>query len=545
MKKIFSLIAAAVITTGTITSCLKDEGNYSYKTDKEVGNIVFDTTGVSNKMYTVFGRHYQTGDTISFDMKIKYDYPENLKVCWLCLPLSDYSYRPHEEGNAMVYDDADTVSNSNLLNYVFTQSAGQVRFYCCAEDVETGLKAYFQPMSYVVIESAGEQSGLCLLSEIDGQTDLEFYCSPLQLIYSGELEQYPKYFSSVHGTSLPGKPRFIAGTNTGKTSRNGYMVCTDNNMYRIASDGLTVMDEWEDMFYSVPETFNPESFIFTNNADFLINDGKLYTMYTDRANSRKFAEYVCSPDENAVDVYPYLMFMTKTSWRPAENAINADQVVFDASSGRFLPYYASYSSYANFKATDGQAYADARKVPGNIKKILNAGDNETYVITEIDGNLWLYRFMFYNVADNGDFSAEGERSIIDLSGCEHLKDASCFASCTGGPAFYWAYEGTVYSFTPSSGQTTSEIVHQGDAGEIVSSMYAGGSIGGGFPTSNVILNIGYWNESTSTGTLVEYEMDHYAGLPSSMFGPMFGCEDNPTISTGWGKIVDMVWLDAE
>ena len=545
MKKILSLIAAAVITTGTVTSCLKDEGNYSYKTDEEVSSIVFDTTGVSNELYAVFGKHYQTGDTISFDMKIKYDYPENLKVCWLCLPLSDYSYRPHEEGNAMVYDDADTVSNSNLLNYVFTQSAGQVRFYCCAEDVETGLKAYFQPMSYVVVESAGVQSGLCLLSEVNGQTDIEFYCSPLQLIYSEEVEQYTGFYSSTHGQYLPGKPKFIAGTHTGKTSRDGYMVCTDQNLYRISSDGLTIMDEWNDMFYNVPEKFNPESFIFTNNADFLINDGQLYTMYVDRANSRKFAEPVSSPDEKAVSVYPYLMPLTKTDWRPAENAINADQVIFDASAQSFLPYYARRSSYANFKATDGEAFADARKVPGNVMKIFTAGDNDTYVITEIDGNLWLYRFTFYNVADDGDFSTEGARSIIDLSGCEHLKDATCFTACTGGPAFYWAYGGTVYSFTPSSGQTGSEIVHQGEAGDIVSCIYAGGNIGGGWPTSNVILNIGYWNESSSTGTLVEYEMDHYTGMPNAMFGPMFGCETNPTITTGWGKIVGMVCLDAE
>ena len=57
--------------------------------------------------------------------------------------------------------------------------------------------------------------------------------------------------------------------------------------------------------------------------------------------------------------------------------------------------------------------------------------------------------------------------------------------------------------------------------------------------------IGVWNEGKKDGKLVQYEVDVNYGIPNSMWGPMFGAPDNPVVTTGWGKIVDMTCLDAE
>lgn len=40
-------------------------------------------------------------------------------------------------------------------------------------------------------------------------------------------------------------------------------------------------------------------------------------------------------------------------------------------------------------------------------------------------------------------------------------------------------------------------------------------------------------------------MDIDNGVIRSQWGPMFGAPDNPTITTGWGKIIDMTCIDAE
>ena len=51
--------------------------------------------------------------------------------------------------------------------------------------------------------------------------------------------------------------------------------------------------------------------------------------------------------------------------------------------------------------------------------------------------------------------------------------------------------------------------------------------------------------NTEEGKLIQYEMDVNYGLPNAFWGPMFGATDNPVITTGWGKIVDMVCISAE
>ena len=149
------------------------------------------------------------------------------------------------------------------------------------------------------------------------------------------------------------------------------------------------------------------------------------------------------------------------------------------------------------------------------------------------------------MVDNGDLSAEGERSIIDLSGCEDIMNAKKFCSNTSGYAFYYYTDKGVYSFSASSGETVSHQVYACEAGEEVTSIYIYGSAGGGWPTSDCILWIGVWNNSTQDGKLVQFEMDVNYGIPTSMWGPMFGAPDNPLITTGWGKIVDMTNIDAE
>jgi hypothetical protein len=40
-------------------------------------------------------------------------------------------------------------------------------------------------------------------------------------------------------------------------------------------------------------------------------------------------------------------------------------------------------------------------------------------------------------------------------------------------------------------------------------------------------------------------MDHDYGQPSAFWGPMFGSASNPTITTGWQKIVGMTFRYAE
>lgn len=301
------------------------------------------------------------------------------------------------------------------------------------------------------------------------------------------------------------------------------------------------MNDWNTMFYSMPKKFNPQNAFYANNCDFLINDGKLHVLYANKSNDRKFS----APIAGDYTAAPFLMKNTRTTWRPTQGAINAWQVIYDSKNRMFRPYFSQGSQISNFKSTVPEAYVDANKVDGDIKAIFQSGNNYTTVLSEIGDTIFALRYNFYNIVDNGDLSAAGARSKINLNGCKDIRNAKIFASNTPGMAFYYATDKTVYSFSTSSGQTKENTVYECEPGETVTAVYTWGSAGGGWPTYDCCLWIGVWNEQKQEGKLIQYEVNVNYGLPYSYWGPMMGSPDNPVVTTGWGKIVDMVSLDAE
>ena len=523
-----------------MVSCSQDDGNYDYLPDEQVSKIVISVDSTLTPNIYQFSS-LMPGTDVDIHMKVNYAYADRLQYRWFYLKTYYSTYRAEQVGNEMVYPPADTIAYEKDLKWKCDLTPGTYQLYCQATDPVNGMKAYWSLASYITVKSAGEQGGVYLLTERDGQTDIEVFTSDLMLIYNG-LETFQKYYSSNHnGQYLEGKPRFIQGTHSGKASKNAYLVATDKNLYRLSADGLVTINTWEDMFYTTPEVFNPQKSFYTNNCDFLLNDGKLHVIYANQPNDLKFSEAIAGNYE----AFPFLMINTRTTWRPVEGAIDAWQVIYDQRNHSFRPYFSGGSSMSNFKSTADTAYVDANKVPGDVKAVFQGGGTYTCVITYIDGKPFLYRYCFYNKVDGGDLSAEGARSIIDLSDCEDIERATMFASNTTGFAFYYATPKGVFSFSASSGETTSHEVYLCESGEEITSIYAWGSAGGGWPTSDCAFFIGVWNEGKKDGKLIQYEVDVNYGIPTSMWGPMFGAPDNPVITTGWGKIVDMTCLDAE
>ena len=146
--------------------------------------------------------------------------------------------------------------------------------------------------------------------------------------------------------------------------------------------------------------------------------------------------------------------------------------------------------------------------------------------------------------DNGDLSADGARSKLDLSGCTGIAQAKLFAANDYGHAFYYGTDDAVYSFSPSSGGTTSNTLYECEPGETVTALYTWDS--SGFPTAGSILWIAVWNENEQDGKLIEYEIDPNAGTPRWDYGASMAPEHtNPYITTGWGKIMSITCASTE
>ena len=539
-KTIFGIASCFLFLAACImASCSQDDGNYDYLSDEEVSKIVIETDTVRSQNPYLLD-NIDPGQQLEFYLKVDYAYPERLHYKWFYLK-SNYNYYQAEQiGNAMVYPPAQVIQEEKDLNWTCDLNPGTYLFYCEAEDTINHMKAYWSNGRYTVVSTPGSVSGLFMLTERDGQTDIEVFRDPLMLIYNPKGCDY-KAYSSATGHYLEGKPRFIHASHTGKTSKNAYLVATDKNLYRISTSAFATVNTWDEMFYNTPEVFDPQDAIFINNCEFLINNGKMHVLYANQPNDMKFSE----PIAGNYEAYPFLMRATTTSWGAVAGAINSWQVIYDKKNQSFRPYFSGSSQISNFKTTKGDAFLDANKVPGDVKGVFQMGSSYTGVVTHIGGKPYLYLYNFYNRVDEGDLSARGDRSIVDLSGCEDIMNATMYASSTATGGFYYATPKGVFGFSTLSGTTTSSKIYTCEAGEEITCIYPGGSIGGGWPTSNVILWVGIWNESKKDGKLFQSEMDVDNLVIRSQWGPMFGAPDNPTITTGWGKIVSMCNINAE
>lgn len=471
MKNTTIWIMALLATVFSLSACYSDDGNYTYLSDEEAGKITFDTVGIANRLALQY--NLDPGDTIDFEPNVKYKYPERLRYRWFVLTLTQGTYQPVQNGNIMEYPPADTIAYTKHLHWIVNLTPGTYRFYLMAEDTITGMKGYYQAQErFTTVNQSGNQTGLYLLTERDGNTDIEIFTSDLMLIYGSGTNCYQGYYHKLKGKYLEGKPRWIRGTHTGGKTKDGYLVATDKNLYRLNSVGLETMNDWSSMFYDTPETFDPQCAWLNKdlNCEFLINNGKLHVLYNGKSNDRKFSSAIAGDYE----AYPYLMYTTISSWRPVTGAINSYNVIYDKKNHKFSPYYGSASALSSFKRTSSDAFVDANAVPENVKAVFNGGGNNTCVVAEdADGTTWLYRYLFYNRVDEGDLSASGAHSKLDLSKCKDIKNAKLFTASTAGYAVYYATDNAVYSFSMSSGDESSNTLYTCEPGETVTAVYTG------------------------------------------------------------------------
>ncbi|MCF0165353.1 MAG: hypothetical protein HUJ92_08715 [Bacteroidales bacterium] len=549
-KHIKSIIIACLlaIASFSMTSCIADQGNYDYLPDDQVGKIEFLADQIAPEYKSAFYRTFSVGDTILFDIPVKYQNPERLRYRWVAYKSYYNSYRPEQIGNMNVYPEGDTIGYEKKLNFIVNLKPGQTYLIrLMAEDPQNGLRAYYDPIgSYLSMAQSGKQSGVYMLIDNgDGSADFEIITSSVQLI-TGPEKLYSKFYSSTTGKTIPGTPLWVRGSHSGSNSKNTYLVCTDKGLYRFNSVGMELMEQDNNLYYTAPDVWAPQNahFSTTTGLEAIINNGKMHIIYTNKANDRKWSAPIAG-DYYADD---YLMGCTMTTWRPVSGAIDARQVIYDKKNHQFRPYFLNASSISNFNATSPTAPIDANKLPADPVKILNAGSNYTYCIVPEETGLYLYRFNFYNRVDNGDLSADGSRSRISLANAEELANAKYYTAHAGGSAFYYATDKTAYSFSPSTGRDASTKFFECAANEEITAIYATceNGEGGGWPTYNAILYIAVWDSAAGSGKVYEYEVDHGYGIPNSMWRPMFGGPDmNPVVFEGTGKVKQFIWLDAE
>jgi len=504
--KYFRFIALGLLLAPFVftTSCIKDYGNYTYVNIEgiqidTIGLVGTDTVGYS--LIDPIFRNAQIGETLRYKPFVIYSKDASqLEFAWF---IYDYHYRPVQSGATMINPPADTVSRTHDLNWLVDADPGEYSLWLMVTDPETGI---IGTRRYNLrIPSPGSRRGLYILTEYNGMSDIALYGSPSvpSWIMGGD-HFTENYYSGLHGEMIPGAPRFIAVG--GNWSNVYYYAFTEQAGLRINQDGMQVMDDFNTMFYSVPN-FNPQAEIVANwNCDYLINDGKLHVLYTDKAHDRKFS----APIAGTYHATSYLQVSTRADYGAVTGAINADQIIFDELTNSFRPYYARAATLSRFGSTAPDAILDANNLGSKPIAILEM-DGRTACIMRNGGRDSLYVFNFYNVVDDGDLSALGSTSRQNLGGCEGISGAKFFTSFSGlgSSAFFYATDKKVYGYSITSGQSSSNDIYECSTGEEITCICLLNI--DGLPQGGRIFWIGVWNESTGKGKLVELEVDPVSG----------------------------------
>ena len=526
MKKWNNITICFCLLLFGLWGCMDDMGNYDYDFER-VPEIVLDSAMLAEVTTTLNYAPWNVGDRIQIPLELDYPYPENLVYYWLIM---DSPYQAETVGNSEVYPPADTICRTLDFDYTVTLEAGKsYQLWLKIQDTVNDISGVFQILYRISVPEAGEIGGVYCLQEKDGRLDIDVFGTPVCLIYSyGGSNNFhvEDYWSTVHADMpLQGNEPRIYFSSTGQW----FYIFTEEEGYRCSPANLVVMDTWEEMFYDAP-VYNPQAFVNMNTCDFLINDGKLHTLYHD-GGDRKFLTAVGGDYTLA----PFLATNTYVSYGSVtEGAIQAYQVVYDEQRHAFRPFYNRGASLGNFNASISSVF-DVNNMQGELLYTTTVNGGETMaVMRRNDGSYWLDIASFYNVVDNGNLA----RRSVSLAGCQGIDQASCFIAGNMGAALFYGAGNTLYSFSYTTGQTSANVLWTGEPGDEITCMEMLPS--GGFPSGGLVLWAAVWNETAQEGKVVEIEFDPATGLVNNQWGPMFGGQETPLVYDGFGKIISMV-----
>src|SRR5690606_31879965 len=219
-------------------------------------------------------------------------------------------------------------------------------------------------------------------------------------------------------------------------------------------------------------------FMSLNNTDFLINNGKLHVLYASIAGDRKFANPIIESGE----LSSFLSSSTINTYRPVTGAISAYQIVFNKTKGAFQPFYNKGVNFGQFNSPAPDVLFNVNKVEGDPVYINTVNGGETAAIMKLNnGKYMLNVARFYDVVDDGKLT----RYYKSLDGLQDLANAKVFESGLGGPAIFYGAGNKVYSYSYTTGQTTSNLIWEGEAGDEVTCMKILPT--GGYPSGGRVL----------------------------------------------------------
>lgn len=556
MKTKIKYMVALLLCAMSVTACFKDKGDYDYT---NINQLTIDTVGFAAKglafsstwpMYRV-----ELGDEVTldegFELNVTYGNRslDHLQYAWI---LSPYPYQQTTQGNELVWPSVDTICRTKILQWKVENLEPYPKMYnltFMAHDTQTGDKAYYQFTGNIWFDAVGAISGIYVLSEYDGNTDIDIYKTDRYLLTTTNTGVLPtiekQKFSQVHGAPINGKPLYI---NT--RSQNFYVFTDQDALLLNYQSGLQIMQRKESMFTQMPEQWNPQVFnaraaSAVSNCGMLINDGKLYAFFAETGESTpQFSPALSTIDGKDYQLDNYIAINVYRS-----SAGRHITVFYDKKNNCYRPYYNGARSTIGAFQCDPNSKLDITNITGRVITTMTTGSNRIFSFIEQDDPdnsgqklYYLYKLNFYSL-QSGPTTDFVDGTPVNMSACPDIAKATMFASNNDGNAFIYATDKAVYGVGPNSSSTnpTWHLIHTLEAGEEVTMLQTSWKMG--WPNSADILWIGIWNESANEGTLVEYKINTTTGKPyeqtdlaNDPVGIGYPDLPHPFVTKGFGKI---------
>lgn len=259
-----------LLIASVLTSCFKDKGNYVYTEHEEI-----TVTGIEasyDKTSLV--------DKITIDPAITSNKPGAEFKCWWGV------YETNVQG---AIPKVDTIARTKAIDYLVSLPAKGWVLVFGAKNIKTGYTKIVTSNINVITQFT---RGWYVAKTESGKTDLDLYTTPTTILPVGKIENV---FSLANGRKLNGMAhslRFYSDykslTGTSFLNTRALFVVTDQDASVVNIGTIKEIRDFNGLFFSAPSVKKPD--IVCNGAQsfFLINNGRLHSIYNMSSNTGQF-----------------------------------------------------------------------------------------------------------------------------------------------------------------------------------------------------------------------------------------------------------------
>ena len=513
MRKYIWLTAAAAAVMLFLSGCVKDNGNYDYRT---LTPIEIDM-GLSSSTVVV----RQLGQ-LKIEPKVAQGgSDENLTYRW---QLKDDLNIPDP---ALGYFIDSLLSTDRVLDITVDLPARDYHLILYVTDRTNGVTVN-EKLS-LRVETIAPQGLMVLHEDREGKGDVSMVMNP-------EVNAGIEGYSDDYVTHA-----IFSGNNEGLHPEEGAMIVAPRNGgnhiylfqggtrggYRLSVADMKIIDTYQECFREGIENPGFEGFaLWSGSKEYLVNKGSIY--FSDSNTSGIYAQYDVRCFGEPYDAAPYI------GGNVTAGAFSGVRCCFfDKLSKRFL--YIDYQPAVKAFETSGAAF-DPKKPLENETEMVYAQmgfpNNRYLALMQQPGNSSVRKLYALDLNANWyETGANTGAGLYDLSAAPEIAQASHFAFGSRGPVVFYGTSQKVYRCLYENASAAELLfdVAQEYPGYEISLLWMFNDDLVNATLYGKLLYAGLWNPATGDGKLLQYVVSETSGV----------IESGPKVYDGFGRIVSL------